>query len=1240
MAILSGDIKLVASQVMDDVDEGGGAPTSNVITDGVSNAIFPDISELDRAGGRVNLRKLHVHVQTDDRDTYMGSNIIVAEPPADPNVSITLFTTDSTFDRRSEAASAVESYLIRASFWLGFLLENHVAGQRVIQIFQRPTQAEPTIGRTLVLVYNEGLAGEVIQYVRIIRVESVVNTYIDSVSGKEYEGMVCTCEISDALRTAFLGTAPNKFFTTTPGKTYIRDTSVADAGSYCGVVPLRLAATIGDSVAMVESVYTQLVPSAATEKVELEIRPAADRELSLATTPRAVSVGVSPHSMRLKIGQENRAFSYVQILSPLPSPGTVEVSFLALGEWYKLTDDGNGTLVGTGTGTINYLTGSISVTLTSLPDPTSSLIFAWGEKLGYTNMSGLATYRQPEFSFDLTHKGIDPGSLTVTWLSGGVLKTATAAANGTLSGDATGFLSHTMGQLAIRPTAMLDAGGEFSLSYTWSTVTIETKTGLSPSVGGFVTFTTDEVPVEGSVMVEWVTDRMVSSTSGSKLAAGSSTKSSSSNTATNATQLLSSKTVHYPSTPAWLNYSSGVGVGGNTIPGAGFVGAGAANIVAVNWLPARNAVYETPRVATATVTNDTVSGSSSKLTQSSSQISDTVIAVYHSVTENGSGGFLNSMGTINYAGKTVTLKVVDPSTTANSYKNDTESAGDFSSAQTNGSSDPGQAASTYGNYVPANSGSLSGSSGGSSSSQGGSYSTTSVKEVFDNSALFVTYRTGASLSTPHTESYAPAVVQIDLAPYTKDRIVPNSIRFTWMGSVYEDVDGVLYMNPTGSSVGTTAGSVDYATGIANITDYVVNGNPSDLTLNSLWVNKGGWTTSKVFCRTPTAPVKPGGFVFSILDVSGDQIIATADNNGNITGDHCLGSIDYQTGVVDMIFGDLVLDSSLTDEDKAEWWYAKALTQITAAGKVWRPWPIDPNSLRYNVVSYFYLPLDADLLGIDPVRLPQDGRVTIFRPGGFAVVGHTGKITATVSNGQTIDCARVRLSRVRVLGFDDVAINTGYTVDLEAGTVTFDDVTGYNQPVTIEHRIEDMAVVSDVQITGQLGFTRQLTHDYPLGSYVSSALVAGDLKSRVSVLFDQATWNGTTWLDAVSGSAATGTYNDVLAPIEVTNRGAVTERWALVFTSTTGFNIVGEHVGVIGTGSINAITAPLNPATSVPYFTIPVLGWGIGWAVGNVLRFNTVGAMTPVWVVRTIQQGPNTGTEHSFTILSRGDVDRP
>jgi hypothetical protein len=48
MPIQSGDVKLVRSAVRADV------PTGSVIPEGASNAIVPDISELDRSGGRVN----------------------------------------------------------------------------------------------------------------------------------------------------------------------------------------------------------------------------------------------------------------------------------------------------------------------------------------------------------------------------------------------------------------------------------------------------------------------------------------------------------------------------------------------------------------------------------------------------------------------------------------------------------------------------------------------------------------------------------------------------------------------------------------------------------------------------------------------------------------------------------------------------------------------------------------------------------------------------------------------------------------------------------------------------------------------------------------------------------------------------------------------------------------------------------------------------------------------------------
>ena len=86
--------------------------------------------------------------------------------------------------------------------------------------------------------------------------------------------------------------------------------------------------------------------------------------------------------------------------------------------------------------------------------------------------------------------------------------------------------------------------------------------------------------------------------------------------------------------------------------------------------------------------------------------------------------------------------------------------------------------------------------------------------------------------------------------------------------------------------------------------------------------------------------------------------------------------------------------------------------------------------------------------------------------------------------------------------------------------------------------------------------------------------------------------------------------------------------------------MGEHVGVIAQGTTAVDLAPINPATGVPYFKLRAAGWGSGWGAGNVLRFNTVGALFPVWVVRTIQQGQETITDDIFTLLSRGDFDTP
>lgn len=391
---------------------------------------------------------------------------------------------------------------------------------------------------------------------------------------------------------------------------------------------------------------------------------------------------------------------------------------------------------------------------------------------------------------------------------------------------------------------------------------------------------------------------------------------------------------------------------------------------------------------------------------------------------------------------------------------------------------------------------------------------------------------------------------------------------------------------------------------------------------------------EVMFRTAVAPLRPGSLnVLGILR-DGTTFNVISDDDGFINATRVKGRVNYKTGVVDLFFVSPTGGAGQTTADLS-------FLQIPGVSGVY----LDQarlETLRYNAVSYNYMPLDASLLGIDPVRLPSDGRVPIFRPGGLAVVGNTKTTTpATVSGGQTISVGRVRLSRVRVLGADNMVIHTGYVHNLNAGTVTFNDVSGYAQPVRIEHRVEDMVQVRDAQINGDITFNPALSHQYLEGeSYISSAVPAGDLTARVSLVFDQGSWDGITFKDIVEGPVATGTYNTSLSPIEVTNVGAETERWALRFNSTTGFQVIGEHVGVIYTGSINTDCMPINPVTGEPYFVIRALGWGVGWGVGNVVRINTVGARFPLWTVRTVRQGAASGEDYSFSLLTRGDVDNP
>lgn len=510
-------------------------------------------------------------------------------------------------------------------------------------------------------------------------------------------------------------------------------------------------------------------------------------------------------------------------------------------------------------------------------------------------------------------------------------------------------------------------------------------------------------------------------------------------------------------------------------------------------------------------------------------------------------------------------------------------------------------------------------------------------------SAYITYALANAATQAENESVATPPITLNLTPDTGQAIVAGSVLFSFSGNVadvFYDRNGKLYRNmDIRTGAGIECGTVNYATGEVVINNYRPGSPLASVNLASLVTKSGTQVVTEAHFRTPGAPVRPGSFYVQGTLVDGTPFNATASFDGTITGDCIQGGIDVETGIVNLYFGCTADPAGNENEE----WYDAA--NIRADGKLWVPIPVAAESITFNCVIYSYLPLDADLIGIDPVRLPTDGRVPIVKKGNVVVVHNTVNDTlpAPLADGQEISLSRDNVSLVELYDADGVFVPSAgnYTVDLAAGKVTMAaslDLSAFSEPLIAMHRREDRCLVTDVQINGQLAFASALTHDYPVaGTYVSSALVYGDIAARVTNMFDQGTWTG-KWSDERIGDGCVANYNVVNFPFVVTNRGAIAERWMIRFTSPTTFDVIGENVGVIATGATTNTCAPINPATGVPYFTIQKEGWGSGWATGNILRFNTLAANPHIWFCRTTLSGPVTEPDDQFTVQIRGDAD--
>lgn len=226
---------------------------------------------------------------------------------------------------------------------------------------------------------------------------------------------------------------------------------------------------------------------------------------SVTYTPAAAVSGAAVTG-EIVIGLANRGYAYTLNLSAAkPKAGTLVISYMALGKWYDLTDPGNGELTGQGSGTIAFATGSVSFTLQALPDEGSAIIYSYlgANEAAYTKRTGASVSAKARVRHTLPHTGINPGSLSATYLVGGVTKTITDNGTGGLTGQASGSIVYATGELDMELASTPDAGSSISYSYQQGAASSEVLTP-APDGAGTVTGAIAGAPLQpGSVQASW-----------------------------------------------------------------------------------------------------------------------------------------------------------------------------------------------------------------------------------------------------------------------------------------------------------------------------------------------------------------------------------------------------------------------------------------------------------------------------------------------------------------------------------------------------------------------------------------------------------------------------------------------------------------------------------------------------------------------------------------------------------------
>ena len=1205
MAINQNDLEILKTQNMTDASDGGGLPSAVPVADGKSNNLFSDVSDIDRLMGRVRLRKIILAVMTGDDELLQATRLLFTELPENPNISVFAFKATSFADIRSDAQNRIESYLAFGTKWAGHLLETQLVGQRVIQISLDPKDAVPAVGQPLVLVQNEGQSDEYYQYIRPLKVETVDRRFQKN-SQDTVTRTIATIEFGDTLTKPYNGLTVPEFYANanTSRRAILREARVADAAKYYSAS--RLAEPV---VAMqsrqvrINSIYTQVVPSTQVETPILQRDPANQ----IATQARGKGSIAISQSVNVT---NNTSFSL---------PSGIAVGSLSISVAGQSLTDRDGQLVNGNNlafASVKYGSGQITwysslnlgyTTITGSYTPASEFI-----RVAQTDYQVVDDNAGYNFVREL---GAEPvqNSLKISYTVQGSNYFVHDDGRGNLIDDDGNGRGTIQGKTVLLTTAAIpDAASYIVYSFGVDLDTVKyAAQALMPAYhSGIIA---DEVV--GDITVTWGTNKTATISNG--VITGDATGTFSAKEIR-----IAPKETVAKDTVFTVTYSK----------------------VLESMTTSINSVYSVEN------SNGVFSGNID-LGSAIEKLSFTVQL------DNKSGAqVLISLGVDSGGTKLAVLGVYYAS-----YMSSSSYSGNMVFMNSRLSWTP------YANYSGDDwqptlvSSSVNKSTGTASFSLKVARKQTitnvvmsgginiqplfSTKTVDTNMFIQTATVNGTATVGGVTEQATISMKAEKLfiaPPQASDTPVVN-------GSVFIDALGKSLRDDNGKIKDNTGvvGEISIKSGVVQLDKWTA-GVLNNASLKSMLRENDPVPLANVVFRTPVSPLKKSSLQISAELSDGTVLSLSTDGQGKITGSkYAHGTVDFKAGFVALYFYEKLGVTANPSVVNESWYSIDNIYTETATGNtqfINKPVYVKPDSIRYNAIAYSYLPLDSSLIGLDPVRLPSDGRVPFVRKGDSIAITELKSVEIPISDKNTsYDLGFERLSDVTI--FDSLGKKVSYdylVIDLDAGTIFINDlypVETYTAPLTAKYRVMDIALVIEADISGRVTLSTPITHDYTTAAVFSSMLLAGDMQARAYNVFSQKSW-GKVFSNTLIGDRAESQLQTATNPIVVLNRDAIEERWALVFTSATEFRIIGETVGEIGVGSTTLDTAPLNPVTSYPYFKIPRLAWGAGWAANNVLRFNTGAAKYPVWIGNAIQQHVGSSKDnYDFTIGYHANIDR-